>query len=142
MTQKEFLQEWVNSVKRKLLKSFPKDFIKDHPAKEIQLPSKTLILGPELFGAYELLDVFGNMILNAANITEAKYILYANREKPVKINIPIEEEKVKSIVKEYEFHLDSILKEVEKDFKLKFPDSQKFLEISSHLFQTLNIQRY
>ncbi len=142
MTQKEFLQEWVNSVKGKLLKSFPKDFIKDNPTKEIQLPSKTLILGPELFGAYELLDVSGNMILNAASIIEAKYILYANREKPAKINIPIEEEKVKAIVKEYEFHLDSILKEVEKDFKLKFPDSQKFLEISSHLFQTLNIQRY
>ena len=142
MTQKEFLHEWVNSVKGKLLKSFPNDFIKDHPTKEIQLPSKTLILGPELFGAYELLDVSGNMIVNAVNFIEAKYILYANREKPATINIPIEEGKVKAVVKEYEFHLDSILKEVEKDFKLKFPDSQKFLEISSHLFQTLNIQRY
>ena len=142
MTQKEFLQEWVNSIKGKLLKSFPKEFVRDYPTKEILLPSKTLILGPELFGAYELLDITNNLIMNASSIIEAKYILYANRKKPSKIIIPLEEEKVKAVVKEYEFHLDSILKEVEKDFKLKFPDSQKFLDISSHLFQTLNIQRY
>jgi hypothetical protein len=142
MTQKEFLQEWVNLLKDSKLKSFPKDFIKDVPTKEIQLPSKTLILGPELFGSFELLDVSGSMIFKGVDFTEAKYILYANREKPSNIIIPLDMPEIKAVVKEYELHLDSILKELEKDFKLKFPESHKFLEVSSHLFHTLNIQRY
>lgn len=142
MTQKDFQQKWIKLIKDDKLKIFPDDFVKDIPTKEILLPSKTLILGPELFGSYELLDIDGNLVFNASSFTEAKFVLYANRYKPAKISLPLNEVDTAKIVKEYELHLDTILKEVEREFKLEFPVSTRFLEVSSHIFQALNIQRY
>jgi hypothetical protein len=142
MTQKDFQQKWIKLIKDEKLKVFPDDFVESIPTKEISLPNKNLILGPELFGSFELLDVGGNLIFNASSFTEAKFVLYANRYKPSKINLPLDDNDTAKIVKQYELHLDTILKEVEKEFKLEFPESTRFLEVSNHIFQALNIQRF
>ena len=59
-----------------------------------------------------------------------------------KILIQIDEELTKQAVRDYEHHLDSILKEVGKDFKAKFPDSQKFHEfITADLLGSMGIKK-
>ncbi len=142
MTEKNFVLKQIEFYESGNLKIFPTDFLKSEKCKELQLPCKTLVLGPELFGAYELLDVDKVTQIQASNITEAKYILYANRAKPKKIKIPVDESEVLKVVKEYEKYLDSIVRKIVEDYKSIFPNSNKSMEIANQIFSSLKLKRY
>lgn len=140
MTEREFTQEWVENIKLKL-RSFPGDFLEELPLDYLELPRKLLLLN-ELMGAYEITDLAGNTLITTQNIYKAKYILYANRVKPETIAIPRNENDVKTVVKEYEKHLDDILKKMGADYNNKFQNGEKFLKVSAAIFNSLNLQRY
>jgi glycogen synthase len=95
------------------------------------MPGKSLVLGSELFGTFEIMDVDGNVIFQAENIYKAKYILYANRTKPAEIKIPLSETDIKAVVKNYENHIDSIVKMIEEDLMKQSTNPHKFLRVSS-----------
>jgi len=107
----------------------------------MELPKKLLLLN-ELMGAYEITDLAGNTLITTQNIYKAKYILYANRTKPDSIPIPRNEDDIKKAVKEYESHIDTILKDVGVDYNSTFQESEKFLKVSTSIFNSLNLQRY
>jgi hypothetical protein len=142
MTQKKFTDRWIKRIKEDKLQKFPDSYIKSFDCFEIAFPQKTLLLGSELFGSYEILDINKTVVYTAHSLTEAKYILYANRWLPAKLAIPNDEIDLQNTVKEYEKHLDSIIRECEKDFKFDFPDSDRFSEVSRTIFSSLNIRRY
>lgn len=142
MLEKDFVKIWVEKIKGGILKNFPADFIPGIPASEVELPGKMLILGPELFGTFELTDSKGNPFLHTTNFSMVKYYLYANRTTPVKMLLPDDEETVSKVVKDYEKHLDAIVTMMEKEFKVLFPDSKSFNSVSNLVFSTLNLQRY
>ncbi len=142
MIEKEFVKYWIDKLKGKELKNFPDDFIDHNLMIEIDMPGKTLVLGPELFGTYELLDAVGESLIQTESLTKAKYILYANRTRPRKIKLPADEKQLESTVKSYERHLDSIVHEMEREYKSKFPNNKHFFEISNQVFNSLNLQRY
>jgi len=142
MLEKDFVKIWVGKIKDGMLKNFPNDFLNEIPAGEIELPGKMLILGPELFGAYELTDSKGNPFLQTPDLYKIKYLLYANRLTFLKTLIPLKEEQITGAVKEYEKHIDSLVSLVEKDFKVNFPDSKNVHSVSNQIFGTLNLQRY
>lgn len=140
MTEKEFTQNWIDKI-RQILRSFPEDFLGEYSLEYMDLPKKLLLLN-ELMGAYEITDLAGNTLLTTQNIYKAKYVLYANRTKPVSIPIPRNEEDIKKAVKEYESHMDTILKDVGADYNSTFKESEKFLKVSASIFNSLNLQRY
>lgn len=140
MKEKEFAKEWVSENKDSI-KSFPNDFLLNEKTDEIKLPAKVLVLGPELFGTYELLDEKGNEELKVDDIYKAKYVLYANRNKPLNVNCPIDAKEIKSVVKSYEKYLDELLEKIKKEFKSNFPESKAFPEISNYIFNSLNLKR-
>jgi hypothetical protein len=142
MTEKEFLENWKNKIESEFLKTFPEDFTDYSEVDTFELPGKTLIMGPELFGAYEVLDTEGNSVLTTQNLAKAKYILYANRNKPTKISIPKAESKLREAVKEYQNHLNNILKEIKKDFDKNYSGSKDFNTISNKIFNSLNLKIY
>ncbi len=141
MLEKEFAKYWVQ-LNRGEIKSFPGDFLSSSQTEEIKLPGKVLILGSELFGTYELLDEKGNEFLKVEDIYKAKYILYANMNKPNSIECPVHPEEIKSVVKLYENYLDNLLEQIRKEFKSKFPESKSFPEISNYIFNSLNLKRH
>ena len=49
--------------------------------------------------------------------------------------------KVYETVRDYEKHLDSFLKEMEKEFKQAYPNSKGFKRISIQVFNSLNLTR-
>lgn len=106
------------------------------------MPNTGLIIGSEFFGNYEIVDSKGNIHFNVDNYYKAKYILYSNRLKPEKVMQPLDDEKLVSAVKEYERLLDSILKQMERDFKQIFPESKNFPAVSNFVFNALNLKRY
>lgn len=142
MTEKEFAVHWTEESSKVLLKSFPEDFIVGLETETMELPQIRLVLGSELFGSYEITDVDGNSLVTSDSLIKAKYILYANKDKPASIEIPKTEEAITSAVKDYEKHLDLVLHTIEKEYKKVFPEGKNFFQISSSIFNTLNLKRY
>ena len=128
MTEKEFIDEWAVKIKAELLREFPKDFLENVDCKDVKFPGKVLLLGQELFGSFEIIDSSGNVFFQAQNMAEAKYYLYANRNKPLSVSIPLSEKDIEKKVKEYESSLDQILIAIEKDYKSKFQGAKNFHE--------------
>lgn len=139
--EKEFIQRWIERLTSKELKNFPDAFINSE-CSTIELPQKYLVLGPELFGSYELLDTDGKPHYQAPDMTYAKYVLYANRTKPALINMPVSYDKVNETVKEYEKHLDSLVRMIYDDYKSVFPRSNNHVETASQIFSAIDLRRY
>ena len=140
--EKKFVQNWTKKLENGLLKNFPEMFIENAETKEVKLPGKTLVLGPELFGAYELMDTSNNTHYQAPDVTHAKFILYANRTKPEVLQVPVSESVIEEAVKSYEKHLDDTVRAIVDDYKKCFPMSKNQVEISNQIFVSLNLQRY
>ena len=141
MTEKEFAQKKISEIKEKL-RIFPVDFLEKNGCKSVELPGEVLVLGPELFGSYELMNRNGDPLIKVEDIYEAKYILYSNRTKPDSVDIPQDPEKIIVTVKNYERYLDELLEKVQREFKKTFPESKSFFEISNYIFNSLNLKRH
>ena len=141
MTEKEFAAEYVEKIKGKL-KNFPEDFLAKDNCEELLLPGKLLFLPSPLFNCYQIIDEAGETIYSTDDHFRAKYVIYANRTKPVRLQIPKTDLRVYEVVRDYERYLDSLLKEIETEFKKNFPNSKGFKRISAQVFNLLNLIRH
>ena len=141
MTEKEFINKWIDKIENELLKKFPDDFIYGFKTEVFDLPGKPLTIGSELFGQYEVVDMEGNPFIQIDDYNLAKYILYSNREKPINIKKPQGKTDLTTAIKRYENLLDSIIKEMKKDHQKRF-NPERFLKVSNSVFTTLNLRRY
>ena len=142
MTEKEFISSWASRIYAEGIKTFPDDFHKFDDFYEADLPGKTLIIGQEFFGNYEILTIDGSLIFRAENYSKAKFIIYSNRQKPKKIKIPKEEITLKAVVSSYEEYVDGIIKRIESDLKKNFPGSNTSGEVTNNILRILNLTRY
>lgn len=142
MTTREFEKAWVIRIEKELLKKFPDEFIGLSDTTTQEMPKKILTVGSEFFGNYEIVDSDGAVHFKTDNYHKVKYLLYSNRTKPAAILIPNSEQKIKSAVREYERLLDSILHEIERDYRRVFPNEKNFPRVSNRIFSSLNLQRY
>lgn len=140
MNDKDFITKWIQKVESKL-KKFPDEFLANFETENFQMPGKTVALGSELFGQFEIVDLNGNPIVQTDDYNFIKFILYANRLKPQTILKPKNPSDIKLVVKDYEFLLDSIVKEIKAELNKVLPNSD-FLRISNQIFNALNLQRY
>ena len=142
MTEKEFISGWTKKIEKEGIKKFPEDFIVNKDLEKIELPGKTLIIGEEFFGSYEILTIDGNPFLQLKNHTKAKYIVYSNRLKPKIILVPSSESEIKTAVSNYENYLDGILKEIKQDYTKNFPYGKNSIASANEIFKILNLTRY
>lgn len=142
--EKKFISDWAEKLEKGELKAFPEKFVdfSNSGYKIIETPHKTLVLGPELFGSYEIIDSDGEICCQAGSIAEAKYILYASRIKPGKIILPADEKLIPDAVKTYEKHIDSLVKKIYEEYKKQFPKSNNHIEVTNQIFTTLNLRRF
>jgi hypothetical protein len=141
MSEKEFISGWTARLSYEGIKSFPNDFIAFNEHKEIRLPGKTLILGEEFFGNYEIITVDGISILHAESNDQAKFILYANRNRPEIMHIPLKEGELRTSITAYENYLDSIIRRIESDYIEKLPDDKNFDAVMNEIFRVMNLTR-
>jgi len=141
MTEKDFENLWIEKLKG-TKKLFPSHFIEIEQSKTLIINEKILTLGSEFFGSYEIIDTDGEVVATVSEYEIAKFYFYSSLSRPKDIKIPTDELLIKSSVKEYEKHLDSILREVNKDFKKSFPDSKNFNAVSNQIFNLSNLRRY
>jgi hypothetical protein len=141
MSEKEFIHKHAEQLSKEL-RRFPDDFMGKEECVEFELPGKTLILGEEFFGRYEIITPDGTPVLHIDNFDKANYIVYASRGKQDKIRIPVKKESIKQVLDSYRIYLDNLVKKLELDFKESFPASKNFNAVSSAIFRKLNIVRH
>ncbi len=142
MNEKKFITDWVIKLSAEGLKEFPVDFLKTDEAKTINLPEKTLVVGQEFFGSYEILTTDGKSVHQASDYNEAKYFIYANRTKPKEILLPSKKEKVLETITFYQEYLDTLIRHIEADYKKNFPGMKNSCYVVNEIFRHLNLVRH
>jgi hypothetical protein len=123
VTKKEFVSQYIKKQSESIAKKFPDDFITPTSVKRLEIPQKTLVLGDEFFGQYEILTTEGIPVLQAENIYTAKYVIYTSKDRRSSITIPKNDNEIRIAVESYERYLDSILMDIKESFKKNFQDS-------------------
>lgn len=141
MSEKEFINRHSEQLSKEL-RRFPDDFLVNVECTEFELPGKTLILGEEFFGRFEIITPDGTPVLHIDDFDKANYIVYASRSKQDKIKMPVKKESIKHVLDSYRNYLDNLVKKLEHEFKVSFPDSKNFNTVSSAIFKKLNIVRH
>ena len=141
MSEKDFIFSKSKEFSLNGIKNFPIDFINSKNIKVIKVPQKQLVLGKELFGSYEVSTIAGDFLLTFNNAPEAKYIVYASKNRKDKIEIPNEPDKIKAAVEIYEKYLDQLLQEIRKDYLARFSNGKNFTSVSNEIFKKLNLTR-
>uniref|UniRef100_A0A832DKX2 Uncharacterized protein n=1 Tax=Ignavibacterium album TaxID=591197 RepID=A0A832DKX2_9BACT len=141
MTKKEFVEYWKNKLISEGIKTFPDDFLDNVETLQKKIPAKTLILGSELFGTFEVITTDGEVITQAENYIEAKYYVYASQKRNSEMKFPVDKNHIPLIVKKYEQYIDNIITEVTKDFRKSFQDTKEINPVSE-ILKALNLVRY
>ena len=142
INEKVFVSSWVSKFFSAGIKIFPLDFISlNNNCVELKLPGKTLLIGKEFFGGFEIITPDGNSVLHAENYLQAKFIIYSNRNSPRLILVPTVESELKKALQLYENYLDSIIREVETDYKKNFREEKNSKSVVNEIFKQLNLVR-
>ena len=142
MTEKEFINKWKADITSEGIKYFPFDFLSSQEGIEYNLDEKSLMIGEEFFGKYEILDAKGNVFLQVDDYLQAKYLVYSSRNKVQKINMPKDVSVLKNVLSEYEKYLDSLLIKIQNDYKKIFHSTTNLLSVTNDIFHSLNLTRY
>lgn len=141
MSEADFIFSKSKELQLAGIKEFPLDFTERKNLTEKEVPDKVLVLGKEFFGSYEVTSATGDFVLSLNDESEAKYIVYASRNRKTSINIPSDPESVKKSVEEYEKYLDNLLLDLRKDYLKKFNNGKNFTSVSNEIFKKLNLTR-
>ncbi len=142
MSEKEFIEKIFNKIHSSDLRKFPADFLDITLLKKIPVPVKTLVLGNEFFGKYEIITTDGLQVYQADTLNEAKFFIYSSAERNGSAYLPEDKSLINKIIEEYHQYLDNIIKVIRSEYKKTFPEGKDILTISNKIFQKLNIIRY
>lgn len=137
-----FIESWISKIRSTQVKHFPFDFIDKSQLEVISIPIKTLIIGQEFFGAYEIITTEGEPVYQAQSNDEAKFFVYSSKERNGKTYLPKDKSKIKYIVESYNNYLDDLIIQITKDYKKSFPDGKNLHSVSNKIFQKINLIRY
>jgi len=138
---KEFVSLYINNFSEKEIKNFPDDFADLTDTKLLDLPNKTIVMGNEFFGQFEITTTDGTLLFQTADIFEAKYIVYASRQRNGNIFIPKDLSGIKNAVEKYEAYLDSVLHDIAGSFLNEFPNSPELHTTTNEIFLKLGLVR-
>jgi len=141
LSEKDFIFSKSRELHLTGIKNFPLDFIESKNFNLIELPEKELVLGKEFFGSYEVSTIAGDFVLTFSNALEAKYIVYASKNRKSKIRVPKEAASIAAAVENYETYLDHLLQEVKKNYLARFSNGKNFTSVSNEIFKKLNLTR-
>jgi hypothetical protein len=141
LNEKDFIFSKSRELHLNGIKIFPIDFINSKNFNVIEVPEKELVLGKEFFGSYEVSTTAGDFLLTFSNSHEAKYIVYASKNRTNTIKIPKESHDIKMAVEGYEKYLDQLLVEIKKDYLAKFSNGKNITSVSNEIFKKLNLTR-
>lgn len=142
MNENLFIENWLIKVQASEIQKFPHHFIDESQLDIVSIPIKTLVIGQEFFGAYEIITTEGESVFQANNYDEAKFIVYSSKERNGKSYIPKDRSMIKTLVDSYNNYLDDLLTQIKNDYKKIFKDGKNVHAVSNEIFKKLNLIRY
>lgn len=142
MNEKYFVENWISKIHSSGIKQFPLEFIDGSQLETIIIPVKTLVVGQEFFGTYDVITTDGQSIYQTSNIDEAKFFVYSSKERNGKAYLPKEKSKMKNLLNTYNHYLDELLNQIKLDYKKYFPEGKNLQAVSNEIFKKLNVIRY
>ena len=142
MNEEFFIESWLSKIQSSGIRQFPLDFIDESQLINISIPVKTLVIGQEFFGAYEIITTDGESVYHASNYDEAKFIVYSSKERNGKSYLPKDRSMTKTLVDSYNNYLDDLLTQIKNDYKKNFKDGKNVNAVSNGIFKKLNLIRY
>lgn len=142
MNEKEFIDNIISQIQASEIRKFPFDFLDSTYLLKISIPVKTLVLGNEFFGAYEIITTEGEQVFQAATLNEAKFFIYSSADRNGSAYLPKDKTMINRIIEEYHEYLDNIIRMIRSEYKKAFPEGRDILTVSNKVFQKLNIIRY
>jgi hypothetical protein len=141
MNQRQFISFRIQTLNTESIKNFPEDFAVISESKNYNLPGKGLLIGKKFFGEYELITAEGTEVLKVESYDKAKFFIYANRNKPKVLSVPNDDSNVRNMTTKYEKYLDSIVKRIDQDYRIKFSGAKNFTEVINQILNHLNLIR-
>ena len=141
MNHKFFIDHWVSKIQSDGIKKFPHDFINLKDLESFNIPIKTLVIGQEFFGNYEIITTDGEQVYHTQDYDQAKFFVYSSRDRNGKAYLPNEKSQVKIIVSLYNNYLDGILNQIKKDYNKNFLDAKELHSVTSEIFKKINLIR-
>jgi hypothetical protein len=142
LNEEIFVENWLSKIHSSGIRKFPFHFIDESQLDSISIPIKTLVVGQEFFGAYEIITTDGESVYHASNYDEAKFIVYSSKERNGKSYLPKDRIMIKTLVDSYNNYLDDLLTQVKSDYKKHFKDGRNVNAVSNEIFKKLNLIRY
>ncbi|MCK7523496.1 MAG: hypothetical protein MZV64_40510 [Ignavibacteriales bacterium] len=128
MNENLFIENWLIKVQSSGIRKFPHHFIDESQLDNISIPIKTLVIGQEFFGAYEIITTDGESVYHASNYDEARFIVYSSKERNGKTFIPKDRSIIKSLIDSYNNYLDDLLAQIKNDYKRIFRMGRMFMQ--------------
>ena len=141
MSEQDFIFSKSKELSLAGIKNFPIDFLQTKKLSEIEVPDKVLILGKEFFGSFEVSSATSDFIMTFTNESEAKYVVYASRNRKSKIKIFNDLALIKKTVEDCEKYLDELLQDIKKDYLKKINNGKNLTSVSNEIFKKLNLIR-
>jgi hypothetical protein len=142
LNEELFIENWISKVQSSGVRQFPLHFIDESQLDIVSIPIKTLVIGQEFFGAYEIITTDGESVYHANNYDEAKFIVYSSKERNGKSYLPKDRSMTKTLVDSYNNYLDDLLAQIKNDYKKNFKDGKNVNGVSNEIFKKLNLIRY
>jgi len=142
LNEELFIENWISKVQSSGIRQFPLHFIDESQLDIVSIPIKTLVIGQEFFGAYEIITTDGESVYHANNYDEAKFIVYSSKERNGKSYLPKDRSMTKTLVDSYNNYLDALLAQIKNDYKKNFKDGKNVNGVSNEIFKKLNLIRY
>lgn len=141
MSETDFIFSKSKELSLLGIKNFPIDFINTKELTEIEVSDKVLLLGKEFFGSFEVSSATGDFVLTFSNEFEAKYTVYASRNRKSRFQMPRDSIQIKKSVTDYEEYLDGLLTDIKKDYDRKINNGKNLSSVSNEIFKKLNLIR-
>lgn len=142
MNEKDFIENTFTKILSSNLRKFPTDFLKQDLLINIPVPVKTLVLGNEFFGKFEIITTDGEQVYQADTLNEAKFFIYSSAERNGSAYLPKDKNRINKAIEDYHKYIDDIIRMIKSEYKKAFPDGNDILSVSNKIFQKLNIIRY
>ena len=118
MDERGFISFGTKTLNAEPIIIFPDDFEVVSESTIYNLSEMELLMGKEFFGEHELINVEGSEVLRVENYEKAKFVIYANRNKPKAGSVPTDNSTIKNMTAKYEKYLDSIITRIEQDYRI------------------------
>jgi hypothetical protein len=101
-----------------------------------------LTKGDEFFGEFEVINSRRNVVHSTPSVYEAKYVVYASRERVAEVPVPLSNDIIIATVRAYEKHLDELMTLIAGRYSTAFPEGRNAAVTATECLRLIDVVRF